>query len=141
MIDIYGTDIKSDWSFTNGDINLVSGHDNMGQAIKNRLESDLDTYDLFYLEYGGELFEHMGDKNNPRIHEYIRIEIEHILDQEPRIDNLECTVTKTDKDTIECKLKIKPVQSERIDEFNLVINEDSYIEITGTTSEINEVRI
>ena len=141
MIDIYGTDIKSDWSFTNGDINLVTGSTNLGQAIKNRLESDLDTYDLFYLEYGGELFEHFGDLNNPRIHEYIRIEVEHILDQEPRIDNLECTVNKTDRNTIECNLRVKPVQSERIDEFNLVINEDSYIEITGTTSEINEVRI
>lgn len=141
MIDIYGTDIKSDWSFTNGDINLVSGSTNLGQAIKNRLESDLDTYDLFYLEYGGELFEHFGDLNNPRIHEYIRIEVEHILEQEPRIDNLECTVNKTGRNTIECNLRVKPVQSERIDEFNLVINEDSYIEITGTTSEINEVRI
>ena len=39
-----GTDIKADWSFTDGDINLVSGRSNLGQAIVNRLKADLTTF-------------------------------------------------------------------------------------------------
>ena len=128
MIDIYGTDIKSDWSFNNnGDINTINGSSNLGQAIQNRLNSDLDTYNIFYSEYGGELFEHMGELNHETIHEYIRIEIEHILEQEPRIQNMECTVNKTGSKSIECKLKIRTIGSDTIDEFNLILSEDSPI--------------
>ena len=129
MIDIYGTDINRDWSFDKGDINLVSDTLNLGQAIVNRLNADLDTYSIFYAKYGGELFEHMGELNHPTIHEYIRIEIETILSQEPRIANLECTVEKTDSKTIECGLKIQTIQNNEVVTFNLVLNQDSPIQI------------
>jgi len=141
MINIYGTDINRDWSFDKGDINLVSDTLNLGQAIVNRLNADLDTYSIFYPKYGGDLFEHMGELNHPTIPEYIRIEIETILSQEPRIANLECTVDKNSSNSIECTLNITPIGSDEVVEINLVINEDSYIQIVGTTSEINEVRL
>ena len=130
MIDIYGTDINRKWEFTNGDIDLVDESINLGQAIVNRLNAGLDTYDLFYAKYGGVLFEHLGDLNHPNIHEYMRIEIESILDQEPRIQNLECTVNKTNSTTVEINLKVAVIGSDTIDEFNLVINEDSTISIS-----------
>ena len=130
MIDIYGTDINRKWEFTNGDIDLVDESINLGQAIVNRLNAGLDTYDLFYARYGGVLFEHLGDLNHPNIHEYMRIEIESILDQEPRIQNLECTVNKTNSTTVEINLKVAVIGSDTIDEFNLVINEDSTISIS-----------
>ena len=139
--DIYGADVNKSWSFTNGDIDMVDDSINLGQAIVNRLNAGLETYDIFYAKYGGVLLEHLGDLNHPHIHEYMRIEIESILEQEPRIQNLECTVNKTDSNSIECNLKVSVVGSDEVNEYNMVISDDSYIELTGTTSEINEVRL
>lgn len=139
--DIYGTDLNKKWTFTHGDIETVSGSVNLGQAIVNRLNAGLDTYDIFYAKYGGVLLEHLGDLNHPNIHEYMRIEIESILEQELRIQNLECTVNKTSSKTVECNLKVTVLGSEEIDEYNLVINDDSYIELTGTMSEMNDMRL
>ena len=126
-MDIYGTDINSDWSFTGGDIDLISDTSNLGQAILNRLNSDSDTYDIFYNKYGGELFEHMGDLNHPTIHEYIRIEIEAVLSQEPRIKNVECTVNKTDTKTIKCELKIHVIDNTEPVTLNLILGDGSPI--------------
>lgn len=129
-----GTDIRSDWSFTDGDINLVSGKSNLAQAIVNRLKSDLTTF-IFYDRYGGNLFEHFGDKNNPNIHEYIKIEVESICRQDPRIKQVECTVTKTDSDTIMLDLKCRVIGADEIIQLNLIIDEDLALSITdnGTT--------
>ena len=141
VVDVYGTDINRKWEFTNGDIDLVNESVNLGQAIVNRLNAGLDTYDLFYAKYGGILLEHLGDLNHPNIHEYIRIEIESILEQEPRITEVECTVNKTSSNTVEINLKVTVLGSDTVDEFNLVINEDSYIAIDGNMSEMNDVRV
>lgn len=140
MIDVYGTDINRKWSFTNGDIDTVSDSVNLGQAIMNRLNAGLETYDIFYAKYGGVLFEHLGDLNHPNIHEYMRIEIESILAQEPRIKEFECTVNKTDSNTVECNLKVTVIGSETVDEYNLVINDGSYIGIDGEPAYILENR-
>lgn len=129
-MDIYGTDINSNWTFSNGDIQLINSTSNLGQAIVNRLNSDTDTYDMFYLRYGGELFEHMGDLNQENIHEYIRIEVEHILLQDPRIQNIECEVNKTDTNTIRCELKIRTIASDDIVAFNLILSPDTPILIS-----------
>ena len=141
VVDVYGTDINRKWEFTNGDIETVSESVNLGQAIVNRLNAGLDTYDLFYSKYGGILLEHLGDLNHPNIHEYIRIEIESILEQEPRIQEVECTVDKTGTSSVEINLKVTVLGSDTVDEFNLVINEDSYIAIDGNMSEMNDVRV
>ena len=101
MVDVYGTDIDDSWTFSNGDINLISGTLNLGQAVKNRLMCDSDFYKNFYQNYGGNLFEEMGELNNGNAHEYLRIEIETILKQEPRINELECIVNKISTDAVE----------------------------------------
>ena len=129
-MDIYGTDIKNNWSFTNGDLNLVSNQLNLGQAVVNRLKTDLGTYDSFYNNYGGNLFDEMGELNHPTIHEYIRIEVESILQQEPRIRNVECTVNKTYSNGVNINLKLTPITEDETITLNLVINEDSSIQIT-----------
>lgn len=113
MVDVYGTDINSNWSFSDGDINLVTDKANLGQAIVNRLKADLTTF-IFYNRYGGNLFEHFGDKNNPNIHEYIKIEVESICKQDPRIKQVESTVTKTDSETITLDLKLLTISSDEI---------------------------
>ena len=130
--DVFGTDIDSSWSFVDGDIQLSRGKENLGQAISNRLNSDDDQYSDFYIRYGGRLFEHFGDLNHPTIHEYIRIEIESILGQEPRIKEInECTVNKINSNTVECNLKVTPIGSDEVIDLNLVLSEDSPIFISS----------
>ena len=128
-MDIYGTDIKSDWSFTNGDINLINGTSNLGQVACNRLNADLTTYDTFYAHYGGNLFEWLGEKNNPNIHEYMRIEIESILSQDPRIQSVTAEVYKEDNKTTGVTLKITPINNEEVVTLNLIIQEDLLVQI------------
>ena len=134
-----GTDIKADWSFTDGDINLVSGKSNLGQAIVNRLKADLTTF-IFYNRYGGNLFEHMGDLNHPTIHEYIKIEVEEICRQDPRIKQVECTVTKTDSETITLNLKCGVIGVNEIIRLNFVLNSNGSISIDGETPTIDADR-
>ena len=137
MVDVYGTDINSNWSFTDGDINLISGKSNLGQAIVNRLKADLTTF-IFYNRYGGNLFEHFGDKNNPNIHEYIKIEVESICKQDPRIKQVESTVTKTDSETITLDLKLLTISSDEILRYNLILTSDNSIFINENSSELSE---
>ena len=138
--DVFGTDIDSTWSFVDGDLELSKDNGNIGQAIQNRLMTDDDQYTQFYIQYGGRLYEHLGDLNHSTIHEYIRIEIEHILEQEPRIQEImECTVNKTSNREVECNLKIKPVGSDEVIPLNLVINDDGGVFINS--SELNDRRI
>ena len=132
-----GTDIKADWSFTDGDINLVSGRSNLGQAIVNRLKADLTTF-IFYNQYGGNLFEHMGDLNHSTIHEYIRIEVESILRQDPRIKQVECTVNKTDIDTVKLDLNCIVIGADEIIRYNLILNSDNRIFIDENSSELSD---
>ena len=138
--DVFGTDIDSTWSFVDGDLELSKDKGNIGQAIQNRLMTDDDQYTQFYIQYGGRLYEHLGDLNHSTIHEYIRIEIEHILEQEPRIQEImECTVNKTSNREVECNLKIKPVGSDEVIPLNLVINDDGGVFINS--SELNGMRV
>ena len=137
MVDVYGTDINSNWSFSDGDINLVTDKANLGQAIVNRLKADLTTF-IFYNRYGGNLFEHFGDKNNPNIHEYIKIEVESICKQDPRIKQVESTVTKTDSETITLDLKLLTISSDEIVRYNLILTSDNSIFINENSSELSD---
>jgi len=134
-----GTDIKADWSFTDGDINLVSGKSNLGQAIVNRLKADLTTF-IFYNRYGGNLFGHMGDLNHSTIHEYIQIEVESILRQDPRIKQVECTVNKTDSDTVNLDLNCMVIGADEIVRLNLILNSNGSVSINGETPLIDAER-
>ena len=135
--DIYGTDINMDFSFKDGDINLVNGTKNLAQAICNRLNSNLQTYEIFYARYGGNLLEWLGEINNTNIQEYLKIEIESILGQEPRITSVEATVTKETSNTLLVDLKVLPVASDEIITLNLIIQEDLWVQINPNAGELS----
>lgn len=117
-----GTDVRSDWSFnSDGDINLVTGEDNLAQALVNRLRADVTTF-IFYDRYGGNLFEHFGDMNNSNIHEYIRIEIESICRQDPRVKQIEATVNKIDSETVSVSLNLLTISKNEIIKLNLIVS-------------------
>ena len=133
MSDVYGVDINSSWGFVDGDLELVRGESNLAQAIINRLGTDWDFYQDFYNTYGGRLSEHFGDFNIPTFHEYIKIEVESILAQEPRIRNVECIVNKTDKEEISFNLNYTVIGEDETQELNLIIGSDSSIQLKGNT--------
>ena len=132
-----GTDIDREWSFENGDIILISDYGNINQAIMNRLNTDLDFYSSFYRKYGGNLWEHMGDLNHATIHEYIRIEVEDIVGQDPRIRNVEATVNKTNSNGVECDLLIGLYDETTTIELNLVIDSNQGVSL-NTDNMISE---
>ena len=136
---VFGTDIYREWQFVDGDLELATGKVNVEQAIHNRVNTADDTYTEFYREYGGKLYEHYPDFNHPTIDEYVRIEVESILEQDPRINGMECNVNKVNSNELEVDLKINPVGTDEVVPLNLIVNDDGGVFINS--SEINDRRI
>lgn len=106
-----GTDIMADWSFSDGDLNIVSDTVNLGQAISNRLNTYLNDLNLFYADYGSTLFDYLGSLNNENIREYIRIEVESTVIKDNRIRSVDCTVKKVQSNAVECVLNLQLVDN------------------------------
>lgn len=135
MSNIYGTDIKDSFSFSNGDIDIVSGIENLEQSILNILNTDLGFYDWCYTNYGSNLSKIYGRKNDNNSLEYLRIEIEHAVIKNPRINNVSVNCTKEDPITVNAELEILPINSEEIVTINLVINDDYKVQINDRSGE------
>ena len=88
-----GTDLNSNWEFKDGDLQLVENKTNIKQSILNRLNCDYDSLDLFYYEYGSVLSNFLGWKHNDETVEFIRLEIEDTLNQEPRLTDFDVEVS------------------------------------------------
>lgn len=123
-----GTDVVSNWSFTDGDLNIVAGTGNLAQAIQNRLNTYLDDLSIFYSGYGSTLFDELGELNHPTIHEYIKIEIEYRLIRDNRIKDVVCTVEKISSDCVECSLDLTLVDETDVN-LGLIINADNIVVI------------
>ena len=124
-----GTDIKDSWDFSNGDLEIVNGTLNLAQSIINRLNTDKGFYDWCYTNYGGDLFSIFGMKNNPNSLEYLRIEIESILQQDPRIREVTAKCNKEYPKTISVELKVLTIGSDEIVTINLVITDDLKVQL------------
>jgi len=88
-----GADLNKNWEFKDGDLLLVENKDNLVQSILNRLNSDYDSLDLFYYDYGSVLSNFLGWKHNDETLEFIRLEIEDTLEQEPRLNDFSVGVS------------------------------------------------
>lgn len=128
-MDVYGKDIKDTWTFIDGDLETVESTTNIGQACVNRLNTDKRWYDWAYANYGGDLFTVFGMKNNEHSLEYLRIEISSILQQDPRIRDIDVTCTKNSARTVDVELKILPVMKDEIITLNLVITDDLVVQL------------
>ena len=85
MVDI-GTDIKSDWTFNDdGDLRIITGEENLKQSILNRFSIYDGTFKWFYNEYGSVLNNYFGFKKDDTTLEFMKIELERVLLQDPRI--------------------------------------------------------
>ena len=125
-----GTDVISDWSFTDGDLNIVAGTGNLGQAIENRLNTYIDDLSAFYASYGSQLFDYLGEMNKSNIHEYIKVEVEHAVIQDKRIMAVECIVRRLSGGRVECTLNVTLVDGTDID-LNMIITNENMVNIIG----------
>lgn len=138
-MDIYGNDINNSFTFSNGDIDIISGTQNLAQSIINRLNTDKSFYNWCYTQYGGNLFNIFGMKNNQNSLEYLRIEIESILQQDPRIREVTANCSKEDSKTVGVELNVLTIGSDEIVTLNLVITDDLIIKIDNT--ELNPLAV
>ena len=114
---LFGTDICSDWLFDeHGDLMVVSNKDNVGQAISNRLKTQLNELDLFYAGYGSFLTQFLGWKKNDSTLEFMRLEIETRLAGEPRLSGYGVRLEYTDNGV-------------QID-MDLVLNDDDNVKVS-----------
>lgn len=123
-----GTDIDTSWTFNEqGDLKLISNDENIKQTILNRLNCNINQLDIYYEEYGSLLQNMLGAKLSEENLEFIRIEIETSLAQDPRFSNDNFDVTVENKNsTVNININIWYGEEEM--EFNLIINEDNEIE-------------
>ena len=124
------TDVIKDWSFNDGDLITVTGIGNLSQAIENRLNTYIGEMNDFYIEYGSQLFDYLGEMNQGNIHQYVKIEIEHSLIQDKRINSVECNITKIGSNEIEGILSLTLVDETDVD-LNMIITNDNKVSIQG----------
>lgn len=139
MTNIFGTDIKSSFSFQNGDIELISGESNLAQSIINILNTDLGFYDWAYPNYGSNIFEVLGMTNNNNSLEYLKIEIEYAVKKNPRIKDVTANCSKQDAKTVGVELKVLTIGNDEVVTLNLVITDDLRVKIDNT--ELNPLAV
>ena len=131
MVDIaqIGTDIRSDWSFNeHGDLELVSNTDNLSQAISNRLRTELDSL-FFYNQYGTLLESFNSWVNGERTLEFMKIEIENRLLQDPRLREYSVMVEYTGNGNVRVDIQVRLDKDE--DYSTSLILTDSGVDIIG----------
>lgn len=121
------TDINSNWSLKDGDLQLISNNENLVQATRNRLNTVLDTFDDFYFEYGSRLWRFMGWKSNDITLKFMKIELENCLNQDPRLTNYTLDLSYTDKDTVKISIHVFYDDETEFD-MNYLLSEDGIVE-------------
>ena len=121
-----GADISSDWEFIDGDLKLVYYKDNLKQAIKNRLGTDLDALDIFYNDYGSVLINFLGFKNDSTTLKFIKLEVDNCLNKDPRINSFESEVSYIGDGKIRIVLNISG--ENEINNLNFILSQEGVTE-------------
>ena len=134
MIEI-GTDINREWTMENGDLELVTEDENITQAIYNRLSCYQPLLEVYYENYGGFLRSYFGRKKNSETLGLIRIELETILDQEPRIEDYSLDLSVGDAGNVIISLSLLYSDLEDTVDLNLVLDNSGLELITDDEEE------
>lgn len=128
-MDDIGVDIKSSWTFNDtGDLVLVDDEENMVQAITNRLTCWLNGLDLYYLEYGSVLSSFLGWKRNDETLQFMRIEIDNALRQDPRMPDYDLDLGFNDAGGVDMNLALHFNDGSDLS-LSLVITEDGSVRL------------
>lgn len=101
---------STDWVFevnNGGDINAVSGLDNMIQAISSRLMTERGEYPL-HPEYGTNIPTLIGQPNLPYVRKLIELEILDALAYEDRIEEVNVSSVTVDGTSVYAEVTFKP---------------------------------
>ena len=123
-----GIDLNSNLSFSNGDLNLIQYEDNLIQGVMNRLNTELDELDLFYVGYGSILTRFLGWKANDETLSFIEAEIENTLENEPRLSSSDATCNYNGNGQVLIDLKLYSIYGEVID-TNMVLTNTGIVEM------------
>jgi phage baseplate assembly protein W len=98
-----------------GDLDTVSGEDNIVQAIMDRLATEQgELHDTGHANYGSRLDEFVGEINNETTRQRIKLEVLECLAQEDRIRevvNVDAVASAQDPHGVEIEITILPVES------------------------------
>ena len=132
-----GTDFDSSYEFIDGDLKLVKNEDNLIQSIINRFNTKLDTLNLFYTDYGSKIYGFLGWVHSDDTLEFIELEIQDVLQQDPRCQENTINV-KYQNQKIIAEITIRITDDMDLT-FNLVMNENNKISLlTNMNEEENE---
>lgn len=102
----YGVDIDNSWTFSDGDLKLTKYEENLSQAICNRLNTGLDELYLFYYNYGSILKSFLGWKANEETLEFVKLEVDNCLRDDPRINSFTSEVVYDGDGHLSINLKV-----------------------------------
>lgn len=98
-----------------GDLKTSAGRENLGQAILHRLMTRRgELADLGHPGYGSRLHELIGEPNNERTRDLLRLYVKECLSQEPRIKevlSLKVSVPKESAFAVLVEISILPIKS------------------------------
>jgi len=98
-----------------GDLQTVSGRENLGQAILHRLLTRKgELRDLGHPDYGSRLHELIGEPNNERTRELVRLYVKECISQEPRVQDIKSLTVSVQKDNphvVLLDLTVLPIKS------------------------------
>ena len=123
-----GVDINSNFTFQNGDLKLISYDENLVQAVINRLNTRLNTLNLFYEDYGSILTSFFGWKGTNDTISLIKIELENSLKNELRLQNYESEIFYNSDGVLRINLTLTPQINTDIT-VNLMLNSLGELEI------------
>lgn len=118
----FGVEVHSDWTFVDGDLKLVSYDDNLCQAIRNRLNTNLDELSLFYEDYGSVLNGFFGWKSNEETLSFIKLEIDNCLKNDFRLVNFTSEVKYNGNGVLQIAITVN--YQGTVKKFNYVLKEN-----------------
>ena len=121
----FGVEVNSDWTFIDGDLKLVSYDDNLSQAIRNRLNTNLDELSLFYEDYGSVLSGFLGWKSDEETLSFIKLEVDNCLENDSRLVNFNSEVNYKGNGVLEITINVN--YQGIVKEFNYILNKDGTI--------------
>lgn len=122
-----GIDVKSSFTFHDGDIQLVEYDENLVQSILNQLNTDLDELDLFYEDYGSVMLSFLGWKANEETLTLIQAELDTLLQSEERLDSWESEIKYTGNGKIQIDLRLHPNPEYTI-ETTFIVSDEGVVE-------------
>jgi len=82
-----------------GDLQTVSGRENLGQAILHRMMTRQgELVDIGHPDYGSRLHELIGEPNNESTRDLVRLYIKECISQEPRVQDIVSLLVNVHKD-------------------------------------------